>query len=72
MTAFKLPEPAVRGPDGTGTYFDSYTEAQLKQAIKDALEQAAQVCTADIYASGYQDACKDIAERIRKMIGEIK
>lgn len=40
----KLPEPAHRGPDGTGGYFDSYTEAQMRQAIRDAFEEAAKVC----------------------------
>ena len=41
----KLPEPAHRGPDGTGSYFDSYTTEQMRQAIKDAYEDAAQACT---------------------------
>ena len=70
---FKLPEPAVRGPDGTGTYFDSYTEAQLKQAIKDVLEQAAQEATDAIaFNGGTVQMEAHVREAIRKMIGEIK
>ena len=69
---FQLPEPTHTNPAGK----PFYTEAQLKQALKDVLEQAAQACDAKmlnpvfnldgaIYAG-------DCAFSIRKMIGEIK
>jgi len=33
-----LPDPAHRGPDGTGSYFDSYTAAQVREAQRAAIE----------------------------------
>lgn len=50
MTKFtskvKMPEPAHRGPSGTGTYFDSYSKQQMEdyanERVKEALEDAAQ------------------------------
>jgi len=34
-----LPAPAHRGPDGTGSYFDSWTADQVRQAQREALYQ---------------------------------
>jgi hypothetical protein len=39
----KLPEPAYRGPTGTGEYFSSYTKEQMIQFRRDALENAAAI-----------------------------
>jgi hypothetical protein len=39
----KLPEPAHRGPIGTGEYFSSYTKEQMLQFRFDALEEAVAV-----------------------------
>jgi hypothetical protein len=36
----KLPEPAHRGPSGTGDYFSSYSKEQMLQFRRDALEEA--------------------------------
>lgn len=68
----KLPEPAVLGPQGTGTYFHSYTEAQLKQFAREVLEQAAQVCEALITDCGDSNITRyECAIEIRKMKEEI-
>lgn len=32
-----LPEPKHRGPDGTGSYFDSYTADQVREAQRTAV-----------------------------------
>lgn len=48
----KLPEPAVHG-------LHAYTESQMRQAIRDALEEAAKVCDQRKDETG--------AERIRKL-----
>ena len=44
-------------------YAKLYTETQLKQVVKDVLEQAAQACD--------RNAQSTSADEIRKMIGEI-
>jgi 2-keto-3-deoxy-L-rhamnonate aldolase RhmA len=52
MKDVALPKPAHRGPDGTGSYFDSFTPDQLrtygeacaKTARVQALEEAAEAC----------------------------
>ena len=68
MTTFKMPEPVLIGmEEAKFNEFKAvygYTEAQLKQALKDVLEQAAQVCD--------RNAQSTSADEIRKMIGEIK
>ena len=44
----KLPTPAHRGPDGTGSYFDSYSKDQMlafeKGGYEQGLEDAAKLC----------------------------
>lgn len=79
---FKLPEPAIAPSTFVvkGSLFGPlYTEAQLKQALKDVLEQAAVIAW-----NHYMDTCSAnrvppaafqgwlAAGAIRKMIGEIK
>ena len=84
---FKLPEPVLIGMEQTNfNEFRAgygYTEAQLKQAIKDALEQAAQECETHLhrdYMGDVFDYGPDLPANpekmkcinaIRKMIGEI-
>lgn len=80
---FKLPEPTHTNPAGK----PFYTEAQLKQALKDVLEQAAEFCETNQVNHSYRGgrtflaSDKDpvgthegitYAQAIRKMIGEIK
>ena len=45
---YKLPEPKHRGPDGTGSYFDSWTAEQMHAAY--AAGQAAE-----------REACAELA-----------
>ncbi len=83
-----LPTALVRGPAGTGSYFDSYTAAQMTeygQACRDAaLEEAAQKCEVHLYRD-YTGAAFDYGPdlpanqqmlrcitTIRNMLGEIE
>lgn len=71
----KLPKAAIETTafsrdSSTQSY---YTEAQLKQAVRDALEEAAKRCKAEAEGRGDEDAfmatlCE---ERIRALIKEI-
>ena len=71
MTTFKLPEPVELNPASNSVM--GYTEVQLKQAIKDVLEQAAQEATDAIaFNGGTVQMEAHVREAIRKMIGEIK
>jgi len=40
----KLPEPAMKSMSLSNEWTPFYTESQLRQAIRDALEAAAKVC----------------------------
>lgn len=71
----KLPEPAAvesthgcnaKGPYQHHTFY--YTADQLKQAIRDALEEAAKVC--DNLTSEWTP--EDCAEKIRKLKEDIQ
>lgn len=62
---FKLPEPTHTNPAGK----PFYTEAQLKQALRDVLEQAAQILSTPEASS--VPVMHHYANAIRKMIGEI-
>ena len=75
---FQLPEPVIKKstllshPDSP-LFGALYTEAQLKQALRDALEQAAQVAVdAVAFDGGTVQMEAHVREAIRKMIGEIK
>lgn len=61
----KLPEPAHRGPSGTGDYFSSYSKEQMLQFRRDALEEAAQWIKS---YDGYTDSLRE--EAIRKLKDE--
>ena len=75
----KLPEPFRKqgqqlcNDGNTTVFFDAYTEAQLKQAVRDALELAFQVAGPE---DSYQDerfkAKADSAVRVRALIKEIE
>lgn len=72
---FKLPEPAHTHKWNHNPTYDVnfYTEAQLKQALRDVLEQAAQEATdAVAFNGGTVQMEAHVREAIRKMIGEIK
>jgi len=58
----KLPEPAVHG-------LHAYTESQMRQAIKDAYEEAAKVCEA---ADDWHPQEAIAAAAIRKLSEELK
>jgi hypothetical protein len=72
MTMFKMPTPV----DPQLVFETSHLESHYdKQALRDVLEQAAQVAaqTAKLTAYGKGMAVQDcIADAIRAMIGEIK
>ena len=76
MTDVKMPLPAHRGPSGTGTYFDSFTEAQLKQygddRAKEALEMAAKVCDAKADRVNSTWIPHECASQIRELAKELK
>jgi hypothetical protein len=75
-TTFKMPVPSE------ANNFDShalvYSPDELKQALRDILEQAARIAFSancrdgDDYAHGYNKATREIERAIRAMIGEIK
>jgi hypothetical protein len=79
-TEIKLPEPTIL----PNTYFVGpvtfkvayYSEAQLKQALIDVLEQAAKVCdpwcATDLYSDMWDKATEACAEIIRAMKEQIK
>lgn len=75
----KLPEPAIpAGEWGSlneicgGEHPSYYTESQLKQAVRDALELAFQVAgPEDSYQDEHFKAKADSAMRIRALIKEI-
>ena len=58
----KLPEPAHRGPDGTGSYFDSYTAAQMREYRNQALEEAAKVCDGVLGNNNVSEAIRALKE----------
>ena len=75
----KWPEPFRKqgqqlcNDGNTTVFFDAYNKAQLKQAVRDALEEAAKRCKAEAEGRGDEDAfmatlCE---ERIRALIKEI-
>jgi hypothetical protein len=62
ITLPPLPEPGMRGPSGTGTYFDGYTADQLRAdrlAVAQAVQEAcAAACVAQ--ASRFLTSQRDI------------
>ena len=76
MTTVKLPKPAHTHKWNHNPTYDVnfYTESQLRQALRDALEQAAQMCEEKHWTwhMGDTSGPKECAIAIRKMIGEIK
>ena len=66
----KLPEPFIQY-EGCKPMF---TEAQLKQAVRDALEEAAKVCDdmkRQINVNGQNGRYKECAAAIRALIKEV-
>ena len=72
----KLPEPFRKqgqqlcNDGNTTVFFDAYTEAQLKQAVRDAIEEVAkrvEVQRNDVPANGFE-----FAAAIRALIKEIE
>ena len=61
----ELPEPAHRGPSGTGTYFDSYTAAQMRAYALATLQaqQSTQVDTPE--AAAVSDVIAMVREQYR-------
>ena len=68
----ELTPPAVH-PDAFRELTKLYTEAQLKQAVRDAYEDAAQACSAEAEGRGDEDAfvAKLCAFAIRALIKEV-
>ena len=72
---FKPPDPAytLKGSYNPINDINYYTEAQLKQCMRDVLEQAAQEATdAVAFNGGTVQMEAHLREAIRKMIGEIE
>jgi len=66
MTTFKMPEPTLH-ESGPTDYFGRllcYTKEDMKNALRDVLEQAAKIC--DERANGENDA-QWCADRIRSL-----
>lgn len=77
-----LPKANIRGPTGTGSYFDGYTDDQMREygalCRKQALEEAAKTCIDERrvvfnprnpdYVSGYNEGCSDCMMAIQGMI----
>ena len=74
----KWPEPVSLLRCHTAQEAYHYTEAQLKQAVRDAYEDAAKVATttchheATFFANGFNQAALDIEAGIRALIKEIQ
>lgn len=56
-----LPKPAIKGPTGTGTYFDGFTEAQLLAYRADVIEMCAVLSTMNVWAGA------EFAEKLRSL-----
>ena len=73
----KWPEPVSLLRCHTAQEAYHYTEAQLKQAVRDAYEDAAKVATttchheATFFANGFNQAALNIEAGIRALIKEI-
>ena len=90
-TEFKMPEPVQSRADvqmhgyqivaQIAAYENLYTESQLKQAMREALEEAAKECDGvktthvDATGVGYQstdDVARFCANKIRKLLEQVK
>lgn len=71
-TTFKMPEPDCFTMTLDGQELDSHSTDQLKQALRDVLEQAAQECETQEDYGPRHETPRDCAAAIRAMIGEIK
>ena len=76
MTEVKIPLTAHRGPSGTGTYFDSFTKAQLKQygddRAREALELAAVLAGETVCDTHIPTGVKIYGTRAGKAIRALK
>ena len=65
MSGFKMPEPGVHG-------LHAFTETQIRQAVIDALEMAAQLCDNKKGTLGAKHQGDVYAEAIRALKEQIK
>ncbi len=74
--SIKLPDPAIQAGENFGEWtfhVNHYNEAQLKQCMRDVLDQAAQVAVdAVALTGGTVETEANVRAAIRQMIGDIK
>jgi hypothetical protein len=85
LTLPSLPEPGIRGPSGTGAYFDGYTADQLRadrlavaQAVREACIAACEAVEArqfdgydGDYENGVESGADQCADAIRALQIEV-
>lgn len=69
-----LPKPAIKGPTGTGTYFDGFTEAQLLAYRAEVIEMCAAKCEyiSDKYTAEDDDQSRVVAQWCAEEIRSLK